>query len=378
MYKITVIFGTRPEAIKFISIIKALSAVQEVNLQVVVTGQHREMLDQVLQAFQIVPDVDLALMEPGQQLAGLSAKAIQKIDLVLKDFAPQLVLVQGDTSTAFCAALAAFYQKIPVGHVEAGLRTYNLEAPWPEEANRQLISRVATLHFAPTERSKTHLLSEQINPDSVFVTGNTAIDTLFLVKDQLNGHFPAKELETIFKNHKVVLITGHRRENFGAGFQQICEAIAALAKKYPDVHFVYPVHLNPNVQEPVYKALGNGKFANIHLTTPLQYLEFVPLLQQSYLILTDSGGIQEEAPSLGKPVLVMRDTTERQEAIEAGTALLVGTQKDTIVSFTSRLLEDSVFYQQMVAAQNPFGDGQAAQRIVNICLDYLSKTTSTK
>ena len=374
MKKIAVIFGTRPEAIKLAPVILELKKHPEVfDCRVCVTAQHRQMLDQVLEVFDIVPDVDLNLMENGQTLAGLTAKAITAIDKYLKNDKPDLVMVQGDTTTVFCAALSAFYNQIPVGHVEAGLRTGNIFAPWPEEMNRILATRLTTLHFTPTEWSKSNLLKEGISEDKILVTGNTVIDALLIAKEKIRKQFP--EIPGLpgndfsgFSDSKVVLITGHRRENFGEGFESICKAITQLADKFKDVHFVYPVHLNPNVQEPVKRILGTTQRKNIHLIQPLSYLPFVALMDRSYLILTDSGGIQEEAPSLGKPVLVMRDITERPEAGKAGTAVIVGTSCENIVNKVDELLTNTSLYNKMAKSHNPYGDGYASQKIANSLL----------
>lgn len=374
MKKIAVIFGTRPEAIKLAPVILELKKHPEAfDCRVCVTAQHRQMLDQVLEAFSIVPDVDLNLMENGQTLTGLTVKAITALDEYLKNDKPDLVMVQGDTTTVFCAALSAYYNRIPVAHVEAGLRTGNLFSPWPEEMNRILATRLTTLHFTPTEWGKSNLLKEGLTEDNIYVVGNTVIDALLIAKEKIREKFteipglPGNDLR-IFSDRKVVLITGHRRENFGEGFESICKAIAQLADKYSDVHFVYPVHLNPNVQEPVKRILGTDQRNNVHLLRPLSYLAFVALMDRSYLILTDSGGIQEEAPSLSKPVLVMRDTTERPEAVEAGTALMVGTDYKNIVNQVEELLSNISSYNSMTKSHNPYGDGHASQRIVNILL----------
>ncbi|MCJ7441773.1 MAG: UDP-N-acetylglucosamine 2-epimerase (non-hydrolyzing), partial [Thermoanaerobaculaceae bacterium] len=329
MSKVAIIFGTRPEAIKLAPVILALKNDPLFSCQVCVTAQHREMLDQVLDAFGIKPDVDLDLMEPNQTLAGLTARAVEAIDRFLAKSKPDLVLIQGDTTTTFCAALVAFYHHIPVGHVEAGLRTGNLDSPWPEEANRVLATRLTTLHFAPTELNRQNLLKERVAPERVFVTGNTVIDALFLARDIIKEHPPAvpglPETLAAANGPRLVLITGHRRENFGPGFEAICKAIAELARRFPETAFVYPVHLNPNVRKPVNQILRSAGTSNIHLIEPLPYLPFVAMMNRAAVILSDSGGVQEEAPSLGKPVLVMRDTTERPEAVIAGTVKLVGT-----------------------------------------------------
>lgn len=378
--KISVIFGTRPEAIKLAPVILALKADPDFECHVCVTAQHRQMLDQVLEVFDIHPDVDLNLMKPDQTLAGLTARAVTGIDEYLATYRPDMVLVQGDTTTVFSAALAAFYHKIPVGHIEAGLRTGNMLSPWPEEANRVLTSRLAALHFAPTEASRQNLLHEHIPDEQIVVTGNTVIDALFLALEKIKANPPQVaglpaflQPQTANANPetapRVVLITGHRRENFGQGFENICKAIAELALRFPEVHFVYPMHLNPNVREPVQRILGFGSPANaksqtpnVHLIEPLDYLPFVAMMNRADIILTDSGGVQEEAPSLGKPVLVMRDTTERPEAVEAGTVRLVGTAYQAIVSGVEALLTRREVYESMSRAHNPYGDGCATGR----------------
>lgn len=373
MKKILLVFGTRPEAIKMAPVVKAFQKdTLNFETKVCVTGQHREMLDQVLEIFDIQPDYDLNIMKAGQDLYDVTSRVILGMRDVLTEAKPDVVFVHGDTTTSSMTALAAFYQQIPVAHVEAGLRTNNIYSPWPEEVNRQITGRIATYNFAPTDLSKENLLKENVKIESIFVTGNTVIDALQLVVEKLNSDDSLKQnlkehLYTCFKNpidleqDKFILITGHRRENFGQGFLNICEAIGALADKYPDVHLIYPVHLNPNVQKPVYELLGNYK--NVHLIEPQQYLPFVYLMSHSYLVLTDSGGIQEEAPGLGKPVLVMRDTTERPEAVDAGTVKLVGTDKDLIIQEVSELIENKDAYQLMSKAHNPYGDGKASERI---------------
>lgn len=370
------VFGTRPEAIKLAPVILALKADERFQCRVCVTAQHRGMLDQVLQVFDIVPDCDLDLMEANQSLGGLTARAVAGLDRYFAAEKPDLTLMQGDTTTVFSAALAAFYHQIPVGHVEAGLRTGNLQAPWPEEANRVLTSCLAALHFAPTESSRNNLLREGIAPENVWVTGNTVIDALLLALKKIKAEPPdipviPPEKLSAWKDARIVLITGHRRENFGAGFESVCQSIAELARRFPDVQFVYPVHLNPNVREPVVRILSSSELPNIHLIDPLPYFPFVALMQRATLILTDSGGIQEEAPSLQKPVLVMRDTTERPEAVMVGAARLVGTDRGRIVRETSRLLTDRESYESMRNKPNPYGDGHAAKRIVDHCADFL-------
>lgn len=354
-------------------IVLALKAHPEFECHVCVTAQHREMLDQVLDIFEITPDVDLDLMQPNQTLAGLTARAVTGLDEYLKDYKPDMVLVQGDTTTVLSGAMAAFYNQIPVGHVEAGLRTGNLYSPWPEEGNRLLTSQLTTIHFAPTETSRQNLLKENISDDKIIVTGNTVIDALFLALEKIKNNPPTipdlpdfLQPETANSNlqtsNRLVLITGHRRENFGGGFENICNAIGELAAKYSDVHFVYPMHLNPNVREPVHRILGTHEGKNVHLIEPLQYLPFVGMMNRADIILTDSGGVQEEAPSLGKPVLVMRDTTERPEAVDAGTVKLVGTDYNSILKSVTELLDNSDLHSDMAKAHNPYGDGCAAGR----------------
>lgn len=378
---ISVIFGTRPEAIKLAPVILALRKTPQVRCRVCVTAQHRHMLDQVLGIFGIVPDVDLNLMKRNQTLAGFTSRAITALDGYLEQEKPDLILVQGDTTTVFAASLAAFYHHIPVGHVEAGLRTGNLQSPWPEELNRVLTTRLAALHFAPTPTNRQNLLNEGIPAKNVTVTGNTVIDALFLALAKVKKTPPALPPSVArLTSHAsrltpLVLITGHRRENFGKGFENICRAISTLARLFPDVHFVYPVHLNPNVREPVRRILGlgapNSLLPNVHLIEPLDYLAFVALMNRATLILTDSGGVQEEAPSLGKPVLVMRDTTERPEAVTSGTVKLVGAGTRNIVKETTALLTQPALYKRMSAAHNPYGDGKATGRIIAACRKFL-------
>jgi UDP-N-acetylglucosamine 2-epimerase (non-hydrolysing) len=364
--KILLVFGTRPEAIKMAPLVKHLQALRTFETRVCVTAQHREMLDQVLSLFEITPDFDLNLMKPGQDLTDITAGVLRGLKETLAQWRPDAVLVHGDTSTTLAATMAAFYQRIPVGHVEAGLRTGNLYSPWPEEANRKLTSVLAHWHFTPTEASRDNLLAEGVAPDTIHVTGNTVIDALLQVRDRIRDDAAlqkrfADQFRFIDQTKRLVLVTGHRRENFGSGFERICEALGRIASNHPDVEVVYPVHLNPQVQEPVHRLLGG--IGNVHLIEPLDYLPFVYLMDRSTLILTDSGGIQEEAPSLGKPVLVMRDTTERPEAVAAGTVKLVGTDADRIVAQARALLTDPNAYQVMARAHNPYGDGQACQRI---------------
>jgi len=365
--KILTIFGTRPEAIKMAPVVQALAAEPGFESRVCVTAQHREMLDQVLELFSIRPDYDLDIMRPGQDLFAITGSILQGLKPVLSAWRPDWVLVHGDTSTTFAASLAAYYLKIPVGHVEAGLRTGNLLAPWPEEGNRRLTAVLADWHFAPTAGARANLLAEGIAAERIAVTGNTVIDALQQIAARIDDD-PAlgvaldAQLPGLAPGRRLVLITGHRRENFGAGFERICGAIAKLARRHANVDFVYPVHLNPNVREPVYRVLG--ALSNVHLIEPLQYLPFVRLLQRCTLVLTDSGGIQEEAPALAKPVLLMRDNTERPEALEAGTVRLVGTDESVLVDGVSLLLDDAGTYQAMAQARHPFGDGHAAGRIV--------------
>lgn len=364
--KVLMVFGTRPEAIKMATLFKALASDNTIDAELCVTAQHRQMLDQVLDLFDVTPNYDLDLMKPGQDLSDITARVLHGMRDVLLSSNPDIVLVHGDTTTTMAAALAAHYQKIAVGHVEAGLRTGDIYSPWPEEMNRKVAGAIATLHFAPTEAAKENLLAENVSEDSILVTGNTVIDALLLAKniaqEPEREQVLRRQLPGLDSNKKIILVTGHRRESFGAGFERICEALRCLSQRN-DVEIVYPVHMNPNVREPVNRLLG--KADNVHLIEPLDYLPFVYLMGQSYLILTDSGGIQEEAPSLGKPVLVMRDTTERPEAVSAGTVKLVGTSKQKIVAEATLLLDDDSSYQEMSFAHNPYGDGKACDRIVN-------------
>nr|UKE85379.1 UDP-N-acetylglucosamine 2-epimerase (non-hydrolyzing) [Pectobacterium sp. PL152] len=365
--KVLTVFGTRPEAIKMAPLVHALAQDGAFESKICVTAQHREMLDQVLRLFDITPDYDLDIMRPGQGLSEISCRILSGLEPVMAEFKPDLVLVHGDTTTTLATSLAAFYQRIPVGHVEAGLRTGNLYSPWPEEANRKLTGHLAMYHFAPTENSRQNLLREHLSERHIFVTGNTVIDALFWVRDRILGdatlrHSLDEKYAFLDDNKKLILVTGHRRESFGGGFERICSALADIARRHPEVQIVYPVHLNPNVSEPVNRILSG--IDNVMLIAPQDYLPFVYLMNRSYMILTDSGGIQEEAPSLGKPVLVMRDTTERPEAVEAGTVKLVGTDVASIVEAVSMLLTDDEAYQAMSRAHNPYGDGQACQRIV--------------
>ncbi len=365
--KILTVFGTRPEAIKMAVLVQKLRINAHFEHRLCVTGQHREMLDQVLQLFNIQADYDLNIMQPGQDLSDLTSLILLKIREVFRAFQPDLVLVHGDTTTCFATTLAAFYARIPVGHVEAGLRTGNLKAPYPEEANRVMVSRLAAYHFAPTQRNVDALVREGVAPETILETGNTVIDALLHMASQVNHlsekwHGTALE-KIIFQNAKILLVTGHRRENFGQGFIEICNALSTLAQKYPDLSIVYPVHLNPNVQKPVYEIIGG--YSNIHLIDSLSYQDFIFVMKHAYLVLTDSGGVQEEAPSLGKPVLVMRDTTERPEAVGAGTVRLVGANAGRIVQEISELLDDTRAYQTMSYAHNPYGDGKSTDRIIN-------------
>jgi UDP-N-acetylglucosamine 2-epimerase (non-hydrolysing) len=374
--KVMVVFGTRPEAIKMVPVVMALKAQPEnFDVQVCVTAQHREMLDQVLELFEIEPDFDLNLMRPGQSLGGLTSRALVGLEEVFQAQKPDLVVVHGDTTTTFTASLAAFYQQIKIAHVEAGLRTGDIYSPWPEEFNRRVTGIVADYHFAPTEVSQNNLLSEKINPDTILVTGNTVIDALqWVVKKVDEDNTLSSQLTANFDfidpSKKMILVTGHRRENFGDGFLNICQSLKELAQR-DDIQIVYPVHLNPNVQKPVNDILG--EMDNVHLIDPQDYLPFVYLMNQAHIILTDSGGVQEEAPSLGKPVLVMRDTTERPEAVEAGTVKLVGTDANTIKQSVIDLLDNAEAYKAMSFAHNPYGDGQASKRIA----DFIANTQST-
>ncbi|HHQ4447422.1 TPA: non-hydrolyzing UDP-N-acetylglucosamine 2-epimerase [Aeromonas hydrophila] len=364
--RVLIVFGTRPEAIKMAPIVKAFQANRKVDIRVCVTGQHREMLDQVLNLFEIEPEYDLNIMKPGQDLTDVTTAILQGLKPVFAEFKPDRILVHGDTATSFAATLAAYYHRIAVGHVEAGLRTGNIYSPWPEEGMRRLTGGIADQHYTPTISSLKNLIMENIAPETIFVTGNSVIDALIEVSHRIDKNVGMKtELAARFpfldQSKKLILVTGHRRENHGDGFERICKALAILAKR-DDVQIVYPVHLNPNVQEPVNRNLKG--LDNVHLIEPQDYLPFVYLMKQSYLILTDSGGIQEEAPTLGKPVLCMRDTTERPAAVKAGTVRLVGTCDETIVAETVRLLDDELAYQVMSHANNPYGDGKTSQRIV--------------
>ena len=383
MKKVMLVFGTRPEAIKMAPLVKAFEQyAEDFKTIVCVTGQHREMLDQVLRLFDITPDYDLNIMKQGQDLYDVTSRVLLGMRDVLSEAKPDVVLVHGDTTTSTAAALAAFYQQIPVGHVEAGLRTHNIYSPWPEEMNRQITGRIATYNFSPTPLSRQNLLEEKVSEQSIIVTGNTVIDALYWVVDKIKrDEALSEELKSVLSaagydtdrlgksqtGRRLVLITGHRRENFGDGFINMCTAIRDLAQKYPDVDFVYPMHLNPNVRKPIHEVFGEdlSGLGNMFFIEPLEYLSFVYLMEKATLVLTDSGGIQEEAPGLGKPVLVMRDTTERPEALEAGTVKLVGTDYDKIVGEVSLLLDDAAYYDAMSKAVNPYGDGKACERIVD-------------
>ncbi|WP_391088858.1 non-hydrolyzing UDP-N-acetylglucosamine 2-epimerase [Vibrio sp. NH-UV-68] len=367
--KVLTVFGTRPEAIKMAPLVHALAEDERFEAKCCVTAQHREMLDQVLYLFDITPDYDLNLMKPGQTLNDVTARILIELKPVLQEFKPDVVLVHGDTATTFAASLAAYYEQIAVGHVEAGLRTGNLHSPWPEEANRRLTGALTKYHFAPTQVSKDNLLRENFTEADISITGNTVIDALLLIQNKITHDESLRnEIAAGFpfldESKKIILVTGHRRESFGGGFERICEALAITAKQHPEAQIVYPMHLNPNVREPVNRILSNVK--NVHLIEPQQYLPFVYLMTKANIILTDSGGIQEEAPSLGKPVLVMRDTTERPEAVAAGTVKLVGTEIHRIVSSLHVLLTDNNEYEKMSFAHNPYGDGKACQRILGV------------
>lgn len=378
MKRVMLVFGTRPEAIKMAPLVQEFRKhPDQYETLVCVTGQHREMLDQVLNIFGIVPNYDLNIMKPGQDLYDVTARILSGMRDILTRTQPDVLLVHGDTTTSMAVALAAFYQQIPVGHVEAGLRTHNIYSPWPEEMNRQITGRIATYHFSPTPLSRENLLREGIDKSRILVTGNTVIDALYAVVNKMKDDVPLqlsleKELKAAGydtgrlvteEGRRLVLITGHRRENFGDGFLHICRAIKTLSEKYPDVDFVYPMHLNPNVRKPIKEVFGENCQSNLFFIEPLEYLSFVYLMEKSHIVLTDSGGIQEEAPGLGKPVLVMRNTTERPEALEAGTVKLVGTDYDKIVSEVSSLLDDAQYYGKMSQAVNPYGDGKACERI---------------
>ena len=386
MKKVMLVFGTRPEAIKMAPLVREFKKNPNAfDTIVCVTGQHREMLDQVLEIFEIKPEFDLNIMQQGQDLYDITSRVLCGMRDVLEKAKPDAVLVHGDTTTSTAAALAAFYRQIPVGHVEAGLRTHDIYSPWPEEMNRQITGRIASFNFSPTPLSRKNLMEENVSDDKITVTGNTVIDALHIVVDRIkNDKGLSEELHSLLlksgydtnrlnDGRRMVLITGHRRENFGEGFINICNAIKDLSAKYPDVDFIYPMHLNPNVRKPIHQVFGDNlnDFRNLFFIEPLEYLSFVFLMEKSYLVLTDSGGIQEEAPGLGKPVLVMRNTTERPEALESGTVKLVGTDYEKIVSYVSKLIDDSCFYAEMSNAVNPYGDGHASERIVSFLKDRL-------
>jgi UDP-N-acetylglucosamine 2-epimerase (non-hydrolysing) len=381
MKKIMLVFGTRPEAIKMAPLVKEFQKFpNQFETTVCVTGQHREMLDQVLSLFEITPEYDLNIMQHGQDLYDVTALVLLGMRDVLKEVDPDIILVHGDTSTSTATALAAFYQQITVGHVEAGLRTHNIYSPWPEEINRQLTGRLASIHFSPTSLSKQNLLREDVSEDKIVVTGNTVIDALYMVLDKMKADknlsltlindikSKGYNIERLNTNRRLILITGHRRENFGEGFINICKAIKTLSEKFPEIDFVYPMHLNPNVRKPIKEVFREDVVSNVFFIEPLEYISFVYLLDKSSIVLTDSGGIQEEAPGLGKPVLVMRNTTERPEALDAGTVKLVGTNYDKIVLETSKLLEDTNYYNVMSMAVNPYGDGKACKRIIEFLI----------
>lgn len=379
MKKVMLVFGTRPEAIKMAPLVKEFQKDNNIETQVCVTGQHRQMLDQVLELFKIKPNYDLNIMKAGQDLYDVTSQVIIRMRDILKTAKPDIVLVHGDTTTSTATALAAFYQQIPVAHVEAGLRTHNIYSPWPEEMNRQITGRIATYHFSPTELSKTNLIKENIDSKNIIITGNTVIDALFYVIKKIKADNTLSEnlyqnlvqcgydTQRLNNGRQLILITGHRRENFGDGFIHMCKAIKSLVQKYPNVDFVYPMHLNPNVRKPIHEVFGENlsELSNMFFIEPLEYFSFIYLMEKATIILTDSGGIQEEAPSLGKPVLVMRDTTERPEAVEAGTVKLVGTNYDTIINSVSDLLDNEKSYLQMSQSTNPYGDGKACERIVS-------------
>ena len=374
--KVLTVFGTRPEAIKMAPLAIKLAEQEGIDARVCVTAQHREMLDQVLGLFEITPEYDLNIMKPGQDLTDVTTNILQGIKPILADFKPDVVLVHGDTATTFATSLAAYYQQIAVGHVEAGLRTGNIYSPWPEEANRKLTGAITTYHFAPTETSQQNLLNEAVAPENITVTGNTVIDALLDVSAKLKNDTAlnnemAERFSFLNKDKKLILVTGHRRESFGGGFERICKALAYTAEQHPGCQIVYPVHLNPNVQEPVNRLLKG--VPNITLIEPQDYLPFVYLMNQAHIILTDSGGIQEEAPSLGKPVLVMRDTTERPEAVSAGTVKLVGTDVDKITTSLNQLLTDEKAYEEMSFAHNPYGDGKACERIIEVLREKVNE-----
>jgi len=370
MIKVGIIFGTRPEVIKLASVIKAFELEKNVDLSICFTGQHREMVLPLLDFFEIKVDHSLDLMQPNQTLSSLSARCLTAVDQYLDTFKPDIIFVQGDTTTAMCAAMAAFYRKVKIAHVEAGLRTHDVRSPFPEEFNRQVVSKIADIHFAPTTAAAQNLEAENINSEAIVVTGNTVIDALLLTRNKISSNPGAyqKQYPWGHNSNNMVLITGHRRENFGDGFENICAAIKELALKYPAYNFVYPVHLNPNVQEPVKRILNDT--GNVYLIPPVDYVAFVGLMNSCRFILTDSGGVQEEAPTLGKPVLILRTSTEREEAVNSGAAMLVGTDKQKIIDIATRLIEEDAFYQTMSAVKNPFGDGRAAEKIVTTTIAY--------
>ena len=365
--RILIVFGTRPEAIKMAPLVHALISDERFTVKVCVSAQHREMLDQVLELFEITPDYDLNIMKAGQTLNDITARIILELKPILEEFKPDVVLVHGDTATTFAASLAAYYEQIPLGHVEAGLRTGNIYSPWPEEGNRKLTGALAKYHFAPTDTSKKNLIEENFKSENIIVTGNTVIDALLMIKDKIDSDKSlssklAASFPMLDTSKKLILVTGHRRESFGGGFERICEALAITAKRYPNAQIIYPMHLNPNVREPVNRILKDTN--NIYLIEPQQYLPFIYLMTRAHIILTDSGGIQEEAPSLGKPVLVMRDTTERPEAVVAGTVKLVGTKVNVITSAINELMDNELTYKEMSFAHNPYGDGKTCKRIL--------------
>ncbi|MGI7011754.1 non-hydrolyzing UDP-N-acetylglucosamine 2-epimerase [Citrobacter braakii] len=369
--KVLIVFGTRPEAIKMAPLVNEIKKNRKIDLKVCVTAQHREMLDQVLELFEITPNYDLNLMKAGQTLNDITSAILINMRPILREYQPDIVLVHGDTSTTFAVSLAAYYEKVAIGHVEAGLRTGDIYSPWPEEANRKLTSVLTDYHFAPTESSRNNLIKEGYNADKIIVTGNTVIDALHIAKNKIDGNGNisselAANFQFLSKDKKMILVTGHRRESFGRGFENICEALAEIARKNENVQIVYPVHMNPNVREPVNRILSG--IHNVYLIEPQQYLPFVYLMDKSYLILTDSGGIQEEAPSLGKPVLVMRDTTERPEAVDAGTVKLIGTNKEQIITSVVELLSNKCLYKKMATAVNPYGTGQSSNKIIRFLL----------
>lgn len=367
--KVLIVFGTRPEAIKMAPLVHILAKDERFESKVCVTAQHREMLDQVLELFEIQPDYDLNIMRTGQSLNDITARILLELKPVIQNYLPDVVLVHGDTATTFAASLAAYYEQVSVGHVEAGLRTGDIYSPWPEEANRRLTGALAKFHFSPTDMSKDNLIKENYHSDNIYVTGNTVIDALLMTKEKIDSNPKLKEeIASIFpfldKGKKLILVTGHRRESFGSGFERICKALAKIAKMHQNIQIIYPMHLNPNVREPVNRILSN--IHNVFLIEPQQYLPFIYLMDRAHIILTDSGGIQEEAPSLGKPVLVMRNTTERPEAVRAGTVKLVGTDEEKIVNSIHQLLVDDNFYLNMSVANNPYGDGNACKKITDI------------